>query len=346
MTSISSPINSADPTWNRYRDNFPRQVLGVTRYLEAHIMERLAGEYGFTDLRLYFEPYISLVTPGGTRLTDLAAALGVSRQAANQTANQIESAGYIARIPDPDDGRAKRIVLTDRGVDLRKRGLAVARRLEREFGGIAGPAADIQASAAALAEFCRARDIMPPQPHASDLQDAALVGLLPRFGDYINQRLMALTIERGHGGLKLSFGQVLALIGPEGGRILQIAALQNVSKQAISAIVGELEQLGYIFREQDPKDARQVLLRFTGLGRKLIEDSVNSIDDLEAEIRACIGPTALDRLRTTMKKLYHALQPEVSVFTRAAPDVEQLARELRERLPPGERQRLAELLLA
>ena len=152
-------------------------------------------------------------------------------------------------------------------------------------------------------------------------------------------------MERGHSGLKLSYAQVLALIGPEGGRMLKIAALQNVSKQAISAIANELEDAGYIYREQDPGDARQVLLRFTGLGRRLIEDSVNGIDDLEAEIRGTIGPHALDSLRSTAKRLYHALQPEVAVFTRSAPDVEQLDKELRQRLNAEARKQLAALLL-
>ncbi|TXS91769.1 MarR family transcriptional regulator [Parahaliea aestuarii] len=344
MTSMNPLVDSADPTWHRYRDNFPRQAMGITRYLEGQIMERLTGEYGFNRLRLYYEPYISLVPPEGTRLTDLAEALGISRQAANQTANQIEAAGYIKRAPDPDDGRAKRIVLTEQGIDLRRHGVTVAERLEREVGKLIGPRL-LKQSVIALVDFCGQHNLLPPDFNQLQQSRAAMVGLLPRFSDYLTQRLMELTQRRGHGGLKLSFGQVLSLIGPEGGRILQIAALQNVSKQAISAIAGELEEQGYIYREQDPADARQVLLRFTGLGRKLIEDSVIGIDELEAEIRASIGPDALDSLRTSLKKLYHALQLEVSVFSREAPDISQLARDLREKLGPHARRELAELLL-
>ena len=36
-----------------------------------------------------------------------------------------------------------------------------------------------------------------------------------------------------------------------------MAAIQDVSKQAISAIATELEVLGYLRREADPEDARQ-----------------------------------------------------------------------------------------
>lgn len=318
--------------------------MGVTRYLESQVMERLANEHGFDNLRLYYEPYISLLSADGARLTDLARTLGVSRQAANQTANQIEAAGYIERAPDPGDGRAKRIILTSRGAELLRVGLVVAARLELEFTRIVGPDLS-QDSIAALARFCDEKAIMPPEDGLAQRNRVSLVSLLPRFSDYLSQRLMEITIERGHRGLKLSYAQVLALIGPEGGRMLKIAALQNVSKQAISAIANELEDAGYIYREQDPGDARQVLLRFTGLGRRLIEDSVNGIDDLEAEIRGTIGPHALDSLRSTAKRLYHTLQPEVAVFTRSAPDVEELDKELRQRLNAEARKQLAALLM-
>lgn len=344
MKPNTSTIDSVDPTWSRYRDNFPRQVMGVTRYLQAQIMERLLGEHGFDNLRLYYEPYISLVPGEGIRLTHLAQALGISRQAANQTANQIEQAGYIERVPDPGDGRAKRIVLTRRGLELRRTGRVVADRLERDFCQLVGDPL-YHRSVAALASFCESSSIIPAAMNDSVNSDPSLVALLPRFSDYLSQRLMEITMQRGHGGLKLSYAQILALIGPEGGRMLKIAALQNVSKQAISAIANELENEGYIYREQDPEDARQVLLRFTGFGRRLIEDSVNGIDDLEAEIRGAVGPRALDNLRSAMKRLYHTLQPEVAVFTRSAPDLALIERELRQQLSPEARRQLATRLL-
>ena len=75
-------------------------------------------------------------------------------------------------------------------------------------------------------------------------REAALAGLLPRFSDFLKHRLMALTAAKGHPDLKLSFAQVLSAIGPQGGRIQQMAELQGVTKQAISAIAVELEDLG------------------------------------------------------------------------------------------------------
>jgi DNA-binding MarR family transcriptional regulator len=49
------------------------------------------------------------------RPTDVAAQLGISKQALNYLLREAERLDYLAREPHPDDMRAKRIVLTDRG---------------------------------------------------------------------------------------------------------------------------------------------------------------------------------------------------------------------------------------
>ena len=56
---------------------------------------------GHRNLRLGFAPYITLIGSRGMRLTELATVLGISRQACNQAANQVEDAGYIMRKSDP-----------------------------------------------------------------------------------------------------------------------------------------------------------------------------------------------------------------------------------------------------
>ncbi|MCP2288873.1 MarR family winged helix-turn-helix transcriptional regulator [Nocardia amikacinitolerans] len=52
---------------------------------------------------------------GGRRAVDLAADIGVSPQAVAQVAVTLERAGYVSRVSDPGDARAKLLCLTDRG---------------------------------------------------------------------------------------------------------------------------------------------------------------------------------------------------------------------------------------
>jgi DNA-binding MarR family transcriptional regulator len=56
----------------------------------------------------------------GTKMVDLAARLGMTKQAVGQIVDDLEAAGYLARIADPADGRAKRAVYTDKGLALLK----------------------------------------------------------------------------------------------------------------------------------------------------------------------------------------------------------------------------------
>ena len=72
-------------------------------------------ERGFTD----FDPSHLIVFqwpgPDGTRPSELAARLQISKQALNYLLGQLEQLGYLERRPDPHDQRGKRITVTERG---------------------------------------------------------------------------------------------------------------------------------------------------------------------------------------------------------------------------------------
>jgi DNA-binding MarR family transcriptional regulator len=70
---------------------------------------------GFNDLEIAHVNLFLYPGPQGARPSELAAQRGISKQAANYLLTQLERLGYLERRPDADDGRSKRIVLTDRG---------------------------------------------------------------------------------------------------------------------------------------------------------------------------------------------------------------------------------------
>jgi DNA-binding MarR family transcriptional regulator len=69
---------------------------------------------------------------GGLRLTDLAERTHTTKQALRYTINQLEAADYVERVPDPTDGRAKIIRLTERGWALRRVGDEIVASIEHE----------------------------------------------------------------------------------------------------------------------------------------------------------------------------------------------------------------------
>lgn len=54
----------------------------------------------------------------GSRLTELAERAGVSKQAMGKMIDELEEIGYVEKASDPEDGRAKMIRFTDKGLVL------------------------------------------------------------------------------------------------------------------------------------------------------------------------------------------------------------------------------------
>lgn len=328
---------------DKYRNNFARHILSVSLHLQAEIMNTLTLKHGHSQLRITFEPYLSSAAERGARLSDIAEMLGISRQAANQTANQIEAAGYLQRAADPSDGRAKLLVSTPRAKNMIRQGSAEALKIQQRFAGIVGEKALARVNSS-LIELSRSLGLLFPYDNEEHL---VLAVTLPRLSDYISNRLQALTMDKDHPQLKRSFGAVLTAIGPRGGRIQQMANTRDVSKQAISAIARELEEIGYIRRDPDPEDARQIVLHFTDAGKKLIADSVASVDELAEEFAEIIGPPALERVMDAMARIYRSLHLEEDVFGHpASDDLNILARRINRQLGEEGAKALARLLLS
>ncbi|QNS07101.1 MarR family winged helix-turn-helix transcriptional regulator [Streptomyces xanthii] len=55
------------------------------------------------------------ISAGDATVTDVAAHLGVTKQAASQLVDELERKGYVERRPHPRDARARLVVLTEHG---------------------------------------------------------------------------------------------------------------------------------------------------------------------------------------------------------------------------------------
>lgn len=84
--------------------------------VQRRMLERL-HESGFDDLDAAHLNVFQYPGPQGTRPSELAARLRVTKQALNYLLGELERLGYLTRRPDPDDQRSKRVALTPRGVE-------------------------------------------------------------------------------------------------------------------------------------------------------------------------------------------------------------------------------------
>ena len=88
---------------------------------------------GYPGHRPLHDYALRAVVSGADNASELGRRLSVSKQAAAKTIAVLEERGYVAREPDPADGRRKRLQLTPRGTGLLREGEAVFDDLRRDW---------------------------------------------------------------------------------------------------------------------------------------------------------------------------------------------------------------------
>jgi DNA-binding MarR family transcriptional regulator len=89
---------------------------------------------GYTDVRPGHGCVFGTIDANGSRLTDLAERAGMTKQTVGEVASDLERLGYVERVPDPSDGRAKIIRLTARGQEAQSIGRGLIDDIERDWG--------------------------------------------------------------------------------------------------------------------------------------------------------------------------------------------------------------------
>lgn len=97
----------------------------VQRAMEDRVLADLAAA-GFDDITVAQARVLARVGANGTRLTDLADQARVTKQTATFMVDQLQRAGYVQRVPDPSDARARLVTFAARGLAAQE----VARRTE------------------------------------------------------------------------------------------------------------------------------------------------------------------------------------------------------------------------
>jgi DNA-binding MarR family transcriptional regulator len=93
---------------------------------------------GFEGMRPAHGFAFSRLAPDGATVTELAAHLGVTKQAASQLVDDIVRRGYAERRPHPGDARARLIVLTERGWACTRAAEEAAAEAVRGWGDVLG----------------------------------------------------------------------------------------------------------------------------------------------------------------------------------------------------------------
>jgi len=126
------------------------------RALESRVLAALA-EAGF-EITLAQARLLQRVAEAGSRLTDLAAQAQVTKQTAGELVDQLQRRGYVERVPDPSDGRARLVRLGARGRAAVALAAPVVAEVEAEWTAHLGP----EAMAALRSALVRLREVTDP----------------------------------------------------------------------------------------------------------------------------------------------------------------------------------------
>ncbi|GGN10015.1 MarR family transcriptional regulator [Terrabacter tumescens] len=100
---------------------------------------RALHEAGFDDITIAQSRLMMGLDPDGTRLSVLAERAQIAKQTATALVDKLERAGYVERVPDPSDGRARLVRLTARAESALPLAHAEEERIEAEWREHLGP---------------------------------------------------------------------------------------------------------------------------------------------------------------------------------------------------------------
>ena len=119
------------------KHNLGQSLMEVARHFQKHALEAFLEE-GHAGLQASHQAVLTHLSLSGSRLTDLAKRASMTKQAMGQLVDEVEALGYVERIPDPTDKRAKLVRFTDKGCELMKSGTRVGGTIHQRYTDIIG----------------------------------------------------------------------------------------------------------------------------------------------------------------------------------------------------------------
>jgi DNA-binding MarR family transcriptional regulator len=118
--------------------------------------------------------------------------------------------------------------------------------------------------------------------------------LLLRTSRIVNRHVVEQLQLRGYSELRSTHTTLLSNIDLAGSTATVAAERAGITKQAMGRLAAELEATGYIRVREDLNDARARLLEFTPIGKKLMMDSFEVMEELERQYAEALGRDQLN----------------------------------------------------
>lgn len=119
----------------------------------------------------------------------------------------------------------------------------------------------------------------------------------------LEARAYAAAVAAGADNLTVAQARLLARVGDEGTRLVELADRALVTKQTAGHLVDQLERRGYVERVRDPSDGRARLVRLTERSRAVVPRANAEVARVLAQWREHLGEREMDHLATSLARL-------------------------------------------
>ncbi|SEQ16413.1 DNA-binding transcriptional regulator, MarR family [Solimonas aquatica] len=311
------------------------RLMVVTHFVQKQSMERLAQKRRYGKLSLSYADYVSLLVERDHSPGELAERLRISKQACSKTLRELEQRGLTRRRSHPQDSRSSMLSLSAKGLELLREGVEAANDIQAQLAETIGATRlhrllDIldRLLAAMSGEQALQTGLENAVAAKAGRRPARLAVVLPKLSKLLRQELAVAMGQKTRPELRPGIGQLLGMLGPEGRRLQQMAAILGVSKQAVAASAAELEAQGYVRREEDPQDRRQIVVHLSPQGQKLLREVAGKVAQIEADMRATLGEADFRLLDESMHSFYLAITQRYDSNRALRTRIEQLSQQL------------------
>ena len=127
--------------------------------------------------------------------------------------------------------------------------------------------------------------------------------VIVRYGKYMAARAESIAAEQGYTNFKITYMAFLSNIDPNGTTASELARCIQVTKQAMSKMVKEIQREGYIQFLPHKNDGRASVIHLTTRGEDLLRLGVKISEQLKNEMVQVVGDQNVEHLIDTMQAL-------------------------------------------
>ena len=133
--------------------------------------------------------------------------------------------------------------------------------------------------------------------------------LLRRASEATHRELFNRLHSAGFDDLRWTHFALFVFPGMHGVRPTELAVRVGISKQALNALLNELDEFGYIIRQAAPQDGRHRVLELTPRGLELAAAMKRILEEIETTIGQRIGMRQLARVKAAAAEIAAMFPP-------------------------------------